>query len=193
MESDFVVWASLEMEHGCFLTRLEGVQRRSDLTKGVPRQRGFPAAASMRMDRNTPADNLLFDFVDNVNRFIVISPTLAEFIKEQNVSHLEFLPFRLIDHSGSVSTTEYRILHPVNPVTCLDVEASAAEWSSVDRDTINSVDKLTIRESAIPKTRRLLRPKHFYQIVLVRRSLAERISSQRFTNIRWTELDDYEA
>lgn len=191
MASSFVVWESIEEEHGCFLKRIEGVERKWDLTKGVPRKKGFASDALMRMDANAPHDTILFDFVDNVNRFIVVSPALTEFLTEQNISHVEYLPFRIIDHKGRVASNDYRILHPLQPIDCLDAKESNADWSTVDEESINSVDRLVLIESKIPKTRAIVRVKHFYQVVLVRRSLAEAISAQGFTNIRWTEPENY--
>lgn len=109
MTAGSVVWESLEEDDACFLSRIEGVDRKSDLVKGVPRQRRFAPGARLRMDPCRSNGTRLFDFVDNVNRLIIVSSKLATLIKAHNISKVEYLPVTIVDYQGNVASDDYSI------------------------------------------------------------------------------------
>ena len=104
---------------------------------------------------------------------------------------VEYLPVSIVDHRGRIASPDYCIVNPINPVDCLDADKSGADWSELNEGTIDSIAKLVITEEKVPPARQLFRMKYFYDLILIRRELAEAINGSGATGIRWIEPKDY--
>ena len=85
----------------------------------------------------------------------------------------------------------YFIVHPVEPVECLDLKKSGAKIDKFNKDVIESVKKLVLDKKRIDPKRELFRAKRFYDVIFVRRELAESLDEAGFSGLRWIELSDY--
>lgn len=180
------------------LEKLEGVEKKWELNEGVSRAASFPTDAFFHMHRDRPYDTLLTDNLKNINMLIVGSGRLKEFLEKRRVEKVEYLPVTILDHKDKPIRSNYFIIHPIDPVACLDIDRCGATWDELDEDDIESVQRIVIDASMIDEERqvikierKLFRPRHFYRITLIRRDLAEAIDAEGFTGIRWVEMDDY--
>ena len=60
-------------------------------------------------------------------------------------------------------------------------------------DWIDKVKKLVLDKDKIDPSRHLFKLKSFYDCVVVRRDLADAISKQGFTGIKWVECEKYKS
>lgn len=191
MQSNFVIWALRDVPNACCLDELIGVDDVWELREGVPRAVTFPRNAVYTMDQDFPHDTLLTDNLINTRTLIVASLKLKKFLETRQMQQVEYLPITILDHKGKPASHDYFIIHPINPVDCLDTGQCGAQWSSIDKETIQWLDRLVIDEGKIDPAREIFRLKFFYDVILVSRALAEAIDAEGFTGIRWIELGDY--
>jgi hypothetical protein len=189
-EKDFVVWEFEDVPHSFVLDRLRGVQKVFELVEGIPRAAGFSTEARFSVDPDFPNEIGLVDAFTNTYHFTLISEKLKEFITSHKPKAVEFLPVTLLDHK-SRAAGKYFILHPIDPVNALDIDESGVTWDLTDNTIIDGIKRIVLKDSALDKTRLLLKLKHFYDYILVRRDLADAISAQGFTGIRWVECRDF--
>jgi len=198
MKLNYVIWDTKRVENSVLLDSLQNVERKWELRKGVPRAADFTAEARFQMNLNLPYNTILTDNLRNKNMLIVASQRFKEFFEEWQLDKVEYLPVIIIDHKGKPIHENYFIIHPIHPVSCLNIEKCGADWSSLDEDSIDYVDHLVIDESfidtatqSITVDRKLFRPKHFDRITFVQRNLAEAIDEAGFTGVEWMEINEY--
>jgi uncharacterized protein DUF1629 len=189
--SDFVIWQARIVPQACVLNKLIGVDNEFELNDGITRAANFPPSAGFQMDPDKPRWTLLVDNVFNVCMLLVGSQRLKEFLESRGIVKMEYLPVGIINHKRKRAPESYFILHPIDPVECLDINRSGVTWSQIDNQIINEVRHLAIDASKIPADRMIFRPRYFSDVVLVRRELAVAIDQEDFTGIRWVELADY--
>jgi hypothetical protein len=190
--NDYVVWQFEEVPHCFVLDRLLGVDRDFELKIGVPRVESFPEDATFSADPDFPNDIGLADAFDNTHQLVVVSSKVKELIEDFRPPEVEFLPVTVLDHKFR-PVANYFIVHPVNPVDALDQPKSDAKFSPLTDKIITSVGRLVLDEGKLDHSRILFKLKYFYDCVLVRRDLADAISKQGFTGIRWVECDQYRS
>jgi hypothetical protein len=149
----------------------------------------FPSTVTLEVNREHRKDKRLTDSLVNLDQMIVASSRLVALLQELAVPELEYLPVPVLDHAGQLTTDPYAIVNLLNPIDCLDVEASGARYSRIDTEAIDRVKRLVIDESRIDPTRVLFRPRSYSAVILAHRSLAARIDAAGFNGMRWTELD----
>ena len=74
---------------------------------------------------------------------------------------------------------------------CIDIKKSGVEWNSIDEEDISDVEKLVLKKGAVPARVNVFRPKFLTGTILVRRSLADKLSSNGFTGLNFEELEDF--
>jgi hypothetical protein len=186
----YVLWRSGGVPHACVLEGLTGVERQYDLNVGRPVAARFPPDASLSMSPDHPYDMLLTDSLENIDFLLVVSPRLQQLLAEQGVEKVEYLPVAIHDHRGKVAGN-YFIVHPLDPVDCLDIPACGAKFWNVDPDNIMALERLAVDAAKIPASRALFRPKAFFEVVLVRRDLARAIDAAGIVGVRWLEVSSY--
>lgn len=187
---NYFVWRFQDVPNSCVLDELSGVPKMFQIRKGIPRAEGFPSDAKFTLDPDYPNDTLLVDAFDNVYRLAVISLTLKTFLEGRDIVNVEFLPVTIMDHKGKPKAN-YFIVHPIYPVECLDLEASGAKWDTVNKDTIDTVDRLVLNTDKIDPNLQIFKIRFFYNYLLVRQNLADAITAEGFTGIRWVPVDDF--
>jgi Immunity protein family (Imm11) len=191
MDSDYVIWSSEDVTDACHIEEPEGLDRVWELTEGVPRATTFPEDVAFRMNPDYPYNTLLIDNLKNTSLLIVGSRRLKEFLEERVLQKVEYLPVTIIDHKGRTASTEYFIIHPIDPIDCLDLDQSGVRWSVLDDQSIDKVERLVIDRSKIKQDRLLFRFKYYENVVLIQREIAQSIKAAGFTGVRWVELGDF--
>ncbi len=189
--NDYVVWRTQEVPHCLVLDELKGVDMDVELTMGIPCSDSFPNTAKFTADPDYPNDVALADTFDNTQNIVLASEKLKEFIESFKPAHVEFLPVTLLNHKKKPAG-KYFIVHPVDPVDALKAKESGARWDE-DMEWIDSVKKIVLDKDKLDTSRPLFKLKSFYGCVLVRRDLAEAITKQKFTGIKWVECEKFKS
>lgn len=189
--SSHVVWAHDLVEGACALSGMTGFDDDWKLLYGESVADDFPGQARFAMNPDTPDDIALTDSLRNIDRLIVASQALRDLIEAQQPDAVEYLPVSILNHKKRLVKAAYFVVHPIHPVDCLDVAACKPTYGRIQKTAIQAVRRLVIDESRIPAGRLLLRPAGFTKVILVHRSLADRIDAAGLTGMRWIELPDY--
>jgi hypothetical protein len=190
--SAYVVWDTKVVPHCFVLDQLKGVDLDVELRMGVPFGESFPPDAVFTVDSDFPNNIRLADTFDNSKGLVIVSEKLKDFLASWNATEVEFLGVTILDHK-SRPAAKYFIVHPIHPVDALNPNESGARFSRRNAEWIDRVAKLVLDEDKIDKSRQLFKLKYFYDCVLVRRDLADAISKQGFTGVKWTECSQYES
>ncbi len=190
--SNYVIWHNISVPDACTLGDFEGLENTYPLLSGVGFGEGFPSDARFSMKADKPNNMLLTDSLRNTDSVLVGSPRLVEFFRRNSVPCVEYLPVRIIDHKKKPVKQQYHILHPIQPVDCIDRERSGVKYSKVLKTKIQSVKRLVLDESRVPPDRTFFRCRDFIDVTLVRRDFAQALDGQGFTGLIWKELDEYE-
>lgn len=193
MVNSYKVIESAEIPNVCVLSKLVGVEKEYQLTEGVSLVSTFSNDAAFLMDPDFPNDTLLADNLINKYRLFVASKRLKEFLEKHQPEYLEFLPVGIIDHRGKRIKEKYFIVHPINPLNCLDIEKCGAEYSLVDESEIDEIESLVFDDSKMDHNRQIFRPKFFNWIILIHSDLAAAIDAEGFTGIRWIDSSEYSS
>jgi hypothetical protein len=191
VKANYVIWRYQDVKGACVLESVQGLERAYRLCDGTPLAEGFPSGVNFHMNPDFPDDMLLLDNVRNPSMCLVASKRLQERLRSEALAYVEFLPVEIIDHKGRVASRDHAIVHPIEPVDAIDKDQSIFETSFIDENDIDSFKRLVLNEAAIPDDRHLFRLKGFWNITLVRRSLAEALAKEKFSGLSWLEIDAY--
>lgn len=184
----YVVWQPDPPEFACRLRRLEGFDDDDELADGVPWADRFPEDVRLSMNPDAPYDSLLTDTLYNLYGFIIVSARERNYIEEKEIALIEFLPVGILDHKKKRVQQSYSILHPVQPVDCIDFDGSEIVWSGIVPDLVDEFTSLRLDESRIDPDRSIFRLKHLRNVIVVRRHLADALDAAGFTGNGWVEL-----
>lgn len=189
--SDYLVWQPLWKRGWCRLLALENVGHRGRLIRGLPCAADFPADVCVRMNPDFPNDTLLTDCLTSRGGELVVSQPMIEFLQQQKLPHVEYLPVQVLDHRGRSVEEAYSVVHPISPVDCLDLDACAPTWSSSAPDQIMFVETIVLDPKRIDPTRPLFRPAAYTAVKIIHRSLADALTSAKFTGCNFLEFESY--
>ena len=88
------------------------------------------------------------------------------------------------DHKGKVASAEYFVAHLINPVDCIDVDASGVTWIGKDSRPSESCFLIvwcSIGQSAAGA--KTLFARYFSEVPVLRRELAEAMKRENFSNV----------
>jgi hypothetical protein len=189
--TDYVIWGRRRVKKAAFLSDLHGIEAVHELLYGVPRATSFSEDAVWDVDEDAPPNGILPDSINNPYRLLACSRRLVEFLQASEVPRVEYLPVAIRNPKGRIISKDVFIVHPLEPVDCLDVDKSSVEWSPIAETDIDRVARVVLDESKLDPTRQLFRLAKFPDLVLVRRDLANSIDAEGFTGMRWIELNEY--
>lgn len=192
MSSGHLMWRYRIADGAVVLKDFVGVADKYPLHDGEPMAAAFPADAAFHMHPDFPDNLLLQDSLSNSDMCLVVSQRLKNAVQALAPPQVEYLPVAIIDHKGRKLREPYFILHPLDPIDCIDRDASGAEFDPIlDPDAIESVQRMVLDEGSIPPERTLFRLKHYWGAVVLSRGLAAALEAGGFTGVRWLELDQY--
>lgn len=191
MASNYVIWKYKSVDGACLLQDLRGLDQTFRLNDGTSLIDDFPSNVTLHMNPDFQNDLLLVDNLQNSDMIVVASARLKSFIEANNLVKVEYLPISIVDHKGRTASSEYFVVHPLEPIECIDENLSEYRVKRSDPDIINRIAALTLDENLIPENRSLFRLKRFWVITLVRRDLADAITAAGFTGVEFLELSNY--
>jgi len=192
MSSNHVMWRYKAADGAVVLQDFVGVSEKYPLHDGQPLLAGFATDAAFHMHPDFPNHLLLQDSVLNSDMCIVVSERLKRAVEALAPPRVEYLPVAIVDHKRRKVAEPFFIVHPTDPVDCIDRDASGAEMDEiVDPDAIESVQQMVLDPARIPADRPVFRLKGYWGVVVVRRDWAQALAVERFTGVRWLELDQY--
>ncbi|OAI16084.1 hypothetical protein A1359_08690 [Methylomonas lenta] len=191
MSNSFVIWQYKSVAGACVLKQLEGIEDQFRLRNGTSLQSEFPTNVLYRMHPDFPNDLLLVDNLLNSKMIIVASEKLKNEIESFHMPKVEYLKIGILDHKNRIASDSYHIIHPIDPVDCIDRSQSIFEEDLIDPESIDSFKRLVIDETQVPSDRQIFRLKGFWDITLVRRKLAETLTDKGFSGLDWLEIPDY--
>ena len=169
----------------CTVDQLEGLEDKRAARQGRSLAANPPQKLTMSMYADEPRNTLLPDYVQNLDRLLIISPRLKSFLEAQQVSDVEYYSLAIKDHKGKVATDEYFVAHLINPVDCIDAGASGVTWTGQGLATqrVLFMRSLVIDPTSVPKERTLFFPRYYNKVPVLRWELAEAMKRENFSNV----------
>jgi hypothetical protein len=190
---EYRVWRSSPVSNACRLASIEGYERSFELTYGVSLAAVFPKNARAPMDGDFKKATALTDDLSNLDGVKVCSKRLVEFLQQNDVRHLEYLPLTIINHKGKAASTDYFIVNPVGLVDALDLKASEPIYNAIKKDMINRVARIVLDPSRLDPERRVFRLKGFFNRVLIDKALADAITAAGLVGPFFKKLEFYDS
>ena len=175
------------------LFALDGLAKSFRLSKGVPLLNGFPPDVVFRMNPDFPDDRVLPDCADNVKDALLVSERLHRFLLRYELPKVEFLPVSIVDATGQIMSRTHVIVHPIEPVPCIDLQASAYVRSEIITDKLQDVTQLVLDPARVPADRPLFKAQGLTRAVFTTRELAEAVDREGFTGVAWTAIDAFRS
>jgi hypothetical protein len=174
----------------CTVDQLAGFEDAWAVGQGVSLAANPPAKLTMSMYADEPTNTVLPDYVQNMDRLLIVSPRLRAFLEAQQVNNVEYYPLEILDHKGKVASRDYVVAHLVNHIDCIDVAASGVKWMGEGLATqrIFRMRSIVIDPARVPEDRSLFFPRYYDKHPILRRQLAEAIDKEGFTNLETVPL-----
>ncbi len=188
---DTLIWTFSPVAHAANLYELRGLDKSFRLSRGVPLLAGFPSDVAFHMNPDFPDDLVLPDCADNVKDAVLVSERVHRFLLELGLPKVEFLPVSIIDHKGRVASRSHVIVHPIEPVPCIDLQDSVYVRSEIVADKLQDVTRLVLDPSRVPADRPIFKAQGLARATFVHRELAQAISREGFSGVGWIEIDRF--
>lgn len=176
----------------CTLDELEGFENRGEVRRGISLIDNPPGQLSMCMYVEEPRNTVLPDYVENMDRLMIISLRLKIFFESQDVAFIEYYPLMITDHKGKIVDGEYFIAHLIDPIDCIDVGASGAEWVNQGLATqrLQDIEEFVLDTIRIPVERTVFFPRFYNNYPVICSDMAEAMKKEGFTNVEIVPLDE---
>jgi hypothetical protein len=184
---NFVIWGKRYQPGSCVVSNPSGFEDQFMLAEGVSLLGQWPANVVCKMSPKYPKDIELTDNLHGGNYPVISQRLKTKIAASASANQCEFLPVSVLNHKGRVASKDYFILNPVGSVDCIDTEESEVEWNDLDETDISEMERLVLRENDVPAEVNLFRAKYLLGTILVRRSLADQLSSDGFTGLYFRE------
>jgi hypothetical protein len=190
--SSLLVWLPGRFGKGvCVLTGVLRVNDTWEIDEGISRIASWPGDASAKMSKKFPKDTGLADSVYCPH--IVVSERVKRLLESEQARPVELLPLQILNHNDKVVATDYFVVNPLEIVDCIDLAASEGKENPLDPGTLYGVARLVLREDAVPRTLSVFRIKHWTNVILIRRELAERMKEAGLTGLNFAEPAEYKG
>lgn len=186
----YMIWQN-DYQEGFAVITSPDVDDAWELDEGVPRLATWPDDLECGMDDSNPTD---IELSDNLygTEFNLVSSRVKEIIEaEVEPGQVEFLPVKIRNHKGRIEKAPYYLLHPLECVECIDIDASGVQWNEITADLIATMDGLVLDEDKIPTDQKIFRLKYLGFVVLVRDDLIEKLEQAGLKGIEFLETEGY--
>lgn len=191
MTEEYVVWKHDIVPNACSLFHFEGFEKAYLLERGNSLSDQFPDDAYFDMNPDRPNDTLLVDSLYNNHSQLILSEPFVAFLSEKKRDNLEFLPVKIMNHKGKFADEKYFIMNVLDHQDCLDVQASGAKLPRMKTGSIQRVKKVVLDEDKLDDSLDIFRITSFHRANIVKKSLADEITAQGFTGVKWVSLDKF--
>lgn len=184
---------SVKVPGAPWLETIENVPDEEDLAFGVSRVHGFPKNASFSMSDDYPKDVGLADAFKNVSSLLVVSERLRQELESVPgaLFENEVLPIKIFNHKKRAEKAPYFIVHQVNHPICLDEKKTQGTRMAIDPKKFQFVTAMVLDEKKIDTKKMLFRVAQFPDVPLIRRDLAEKLSTGKFTGLEFHEIEGF--
>lgn len=186
----YLMWEN-DYHEGFCVVRSPDVEDAWQLDEGVPRQDTWPTDVECEMDPDYPND---LELSDNLygNEFYIVSERVKKIIEaEATHDRVEFLPVAIRNHKGRLESERYYLLHPLDCVDCIDIDASGVEWNEITSDLIARMKGLVLKEDAIPPEKKIFRMKYMGFVILAREDLVNTLEQAGVHGLAFRETEGY--
>jgi hypothetical protein len=170
---------------GCSVTHLNDRELAWPLKTGKSVATAWPKDMTFSMNPERSKDVALTDYIPNLEGFLLASPRLTTFLREQALPGVEFLPVTILDHKKRVASKEHTIVNCYHVVDCVDQKSSDFKWDGLENPSM-VVKRMALRADALGENDKLIRPKFVPGKVLYRADLREALNAQKFTGLAFT-------
>lgn len=191
MSTEFLIWRYQSVAGACIPNRLEGMTKKFQLHTGVPRRADFPANVTFHMNPDFPNDLVVLDNIRNGALAVLVSEGVHKFLQLHAGPCVEYLPVKIVDNKGHVASASHVIVHPIEPLDCIDRQQSIFTPSALIEGNIDRFAKLVIDASLVPADRQLFKLKGHGEPIIARRAFAESLRQQMFSGLDWLEVAAY--
>jgi hypothetical protein len=176
----------------CTVDQLAGFEDQWAVGQGVSLAANPPDKLTMSMYADEPRNTVLADYVQNMDRLLIVSPRLRSFFEARQVNNVEYYPLEIKDHKGKVASEAYFVAHLINPVDCINVENSGVKWMGEGLATqrIFRMKSLVLDSSRVPEDRTLFFPRYFNRVPILKGELAEAMRREDFSNVEIVPASD---
>ena len=188
---EFVIWESEYNEGECVVGNPSGFEDQFLLLEGVPLLSQWPDNVICKMSPRYPKDIQLTDNLYGGNYAVISKRLKEETLALAGASNVEFLPISVLNHKGRVASKDYYVMNPVGTLDCVDIEKSGVVWNALNKNLISQVKHLVLKNDGIPPEVAVFRLTYMAPTILVRRSLADHLSSRGFTGLCFRKLADF--
>jgi len=122
---------------------------------------------------------------------LLMTHRLVQSIIGCGVENIQVFPVRLIDTNGVCISENYNIVNIIGCINAVDVELSDIEMHPVFPDEIDSIESLTLDESAI-KGQLFFRLMGSTQVIVVHDSIKNEIEKNHLTGVKFLPPEDYD-
>lgn len=160
------------------------------LSEGVKIGDLYPSEVTL--DIFPKSGDILTDFVDNIDRCVIISSKVKTVFEEQGFDEekIEYLPFVLHDKKGRPVKEQYHIANLLIKVHCFDYDKAKYTRSTRTGDLLN-VEIIELVEDKIPEDATLFRIGEYPSRVVIRSDFLELLRKKGFTGISVVGTGNY--
>ena len=191
ISDDLLLWRYQSSEGACVLQDFTGLDETFRLHLGTPLGASFPGDVAFHMHPDFPHDLMLTDSLLNSDQCLVVSARLRAALAALEPVKVEFLPVAIIDHKKRKVPDPYFIVHPIEPVDCIDRARSDVKTSRITPTKISAMKRMVLDPARVPAERTIFRLRDYWGVIVVRRAVAEALDKGGFTGVRWLEPKAY--
>ena len=158
----------------------------SAMWKGKSLKDKFDANAEFRMDPDYPDNTVLAETLNNIQSLIIGSERLKQFLEEQNIRDIEYLPVTIRDHKGK-KAARYYVTNPLVVLDCINHKASGSVFGRTNPNRVRRLRNLVLLEDKLKPDVSIFRTLNYPDAILVREDLAKAIG-KNFPGIKFKKL-----
>lgn len=110
-----------------------------------------------RYSSQFPNAQTLYDFVDNIDSILIVSPKVKEVLDGLGVENVEYIPVALRNQNGQLVRQDYFVANVLGGEEIVDLEKSEVEWGAIDDSQLSSIDKLVVNYAGVSPNSKLFR------------------------------------
>lgn len=189
---NYRIWNAFRSPGICLLGKVEGYEATWRFIGGKPLADTFPTGVRFHMRETSPTDIKLADSLVNLDRAIVVSKALVDYLEGKKLPAVEYLPVSIVNHKGRVASADYFVVNVLAVQDCLDLQKSEPNYNKINPTRIDGVKRIVFDPSKMDPAFPLFRAKGFNRVLFVESKMADAIDGQGFSNTEFLPLDEYE-
>ena len=165
------------------IKRLPGIKSQYLLNEGEKMKNKYPPNAVFQVAEES--GDMITDFIDNINRVVIISQRVKEFFEKQNLTSkiVEYLPFQLKNKRGRIEKESfYYIANVLLKINCLDME-KADYYLNSKKTAVLGVHVIELDKEKIPDDAILFRLGEEPSRILLRSDFVDNLKSEGFSGL----------